>query len=131
MINFIMSNMETVKRRIKKPAITAIIIMVMLLIQETFIRHTIGHFLTKELFSSIGFCYMMGGLWYGKSLLLMLGRRPEDEYGEYYPEYFQLTIFRMALAATVGATVGAVCFGIDTLRIIMDKIKTVAEAKKA
>ena len=126
MINFIMSNIETVKRRIKKPAVTAIIIMVMLLIQETFIRHTIGRFLTKELFSSIGFCYMIGGLWYGKPLVFLIGRRPVDEDGEYYPEFFQLTVARLGFAVAVGATAGAVCFGIDTLRIIADKVKTVA-----
>lgn len=129
MINFIMSDMEIVKRRIKKPAITAIVIMVMLLIQETFIRHTIGHFLTKELFSSIGFCYMIGGLWYGRNLVFQIGQHPVNEYGEECLEHINVTAFRLGLAVVVGATVGAVFFGIDTLRIIIDKIKTVTEKK--
>lgn len=131
MINFIMSDMGIVRARIKKPAITAIVIMVMLLIQETFIRHTIGHFLTKELFSSIGFCYMIGGLWYGRNLVFQIGQRPvsDDEYEEERPEHINVTAFRLGLAVTVGATVGAVFFGIDTFRIIINKVKTVVEKK--
>ncbi|MBD5452636.1 MAG: hypothetical protein HDR25_08350 [Lachnospiraceae bacterium] len=129
MKNFIMSDMGTVRARIKKPAITAVIVMVLLFIQETFIRHTIGYFLTKELLSSIGACYMIGGLWYGKNLAYQMAQRPVDDEGEYYPEHVSTGAFRVGLAVAVGATVGAVCFGIDTLRIIAEKILIVIAKK--
>ena len=132
MKNFITSDIRAVKKRIVKPTITAIIIMVALLIQETFIRHTIGRFLTKELFSSIGFCYMAGGLWYGRALVFKIGQRPVTAYDEYQEEpleHINVTAFRVGLAVTIGARVGAVLFGIDTLRILIDKIKTFATQK--
>lgn len=132
MNKFLNSSMETVKKRIKKPAITAIAIMVMLLIQETFIRHTLGHFLTKELFGAIGFCFMMGGLWYGKNIVAEFGRRPvdiDDEEEEYRPENGTLTAFRWGLAVVIGGTVGAVYFAIDALRIIYMKVKAMADKK--
>lgn len=135
MSDFFNSSMETVKKRIKKPAITAIVIMVMLLIQETFIRHTLGHFLTKELISSIGFCFMLGGLWYGKNIVAQVGRKPvyfddEEEEEKYHSENISLTAFRWGLAVVIGGTVGAVFFAIDTLRIIYMKVKTIADKKK-
>lgn len=132
MINFITSDIETVKRRIVKPAITAIIVMILFLILEI-ANHNLIHFLTKELIQGIGGCYMMGGLWYGRNLIFQIGQRPvnvDDEYEEERPEHINVTAFRVGLAVTIGATVGAVFFGIDTLRIIIDKIR-IAAAKKA
>ena len=133
MINFIMSDMDMVRARIKKPAITAIIVMILFLILET-VNHNLVHFLTKELIEGIGGCYMFGGLWYGRNLVFQIGQRPVnvyDEYEEERPEHINVTVFRLGLAVAVGATVGAVFFGIDTLRIVIYKIKIIAEAKKA
>lgn len=125
MQNFIKSDIETVKIRVKKPAITAIIFFAALVINVIFVRHHVGYFLTHELFGSIVTSFMIGGLWYGKSIVSAAGRAPVDEETgeELHPGGVSGTTFRLAIAVAVGATVGAVFFAVDAVRVIYNMVK--------
>ena len=120
MQNFIKSDMETVRRRVRKPAITAILFFGALVINVIFFRGNVGYFLTHELFGSLVTSFMIGGLWYGKSVVAAAGRAFVDEETgeELHPGGVSGTTFRLALAVAAGATVGAVLFAVDAVRII-------------
>ena len=84
-----------------------------------------GYFLTHELLGSIVTSFMIGGLWYGKRVMAEVGRAPIDEETgeELHPGGFNGTAMRLAVAMLVGATVGAVFFAIDTIRLICGMVK--------
>lgn len=112
--------MGTVRQRIKKPTITAGIFFAALVLNVIFVRHYVGYFLTHELLGSIVTSFMIGGLWYGKSIVAEAGKAPidEDTGEELYPGGVSGSTFRLAMAVTAGATIGAVFFAIDTIRVI-------------
>lgn len=125
MQKFIKSDMETVRARVKKPAVTAIIFFMALVINVIFVRHHVGYFLTHELLGSIVTSFMIGGLWYGKSIVAEAGKAPIDEETgeELHPGGVSGTTFRLAMAVAAGATVGAVFFAIDTIRVIYNMVR--------
>lgn len=125
MTNFIKSDMETVKQRIKKPAVTAVVFFVAVVLYVIFERHHVGYFLAHELFGTIVTSFMVGGLWYGKSVVARAGRAPIDEATgeELHPGGFNGSMFRLAIAIAAGATVGAVFFAVDTVRVIYNKVR--------
>lgn len=125
MQSFIKSDMETVRARIKKPTITAILFFMALVINVIFVRHHMGYFFTHELLGSIVTSFMIGGLWYGKKIVAEAGKPPIDEETgeELHPGGVSGTTFRLALAVAVGATVGAVFFAIDAIRVIYNMVR--------
>lgn len=125
MMNFMKSDMETVGQRIKKPAITAGLFFAALVLNVIFVRHHVGYFLTHELLGSIGTSFMIGGLWYGKNIVAEVGRAPVDEETgeELHPGGVSGTTFRLAMAVAAGATIGAVFFAIDVIRLICGRVR--------
>ena len=119
MLPFMKSDIGTVRQRIRKPAITAGLFLGVLLLDVIFRQHRLGYFLTHELLGSIVTSFMIGGLWYGKRVMAEVGRAPiDEETGD-----FNGTAIRLAVAMLVGATVGAVFFAIDTIRLICGMVK--------
>ena len=125
MLPFMKSDIGTVRQRIRKPAITAGLFFGVLLLDVIFRQHRLGYFLTHELLGPIVTSFMIGGLWYGKRVMAEVGRAPIDEETgeELHPGGFNGTAMRLAVAMLVGATVGAVFFAIDTIRLICGMVK--------
>lgn len=125
MQDFIKSDMGTVRQRIKKPAVTAGIFFVAVVLYVIFERHHVGYFLTHELLGSIVTSFMIGGLWYGKSIVARAGEAPVDERTgeELHTGGISGSTFRLAVAVFAGATVGAVFFAVDMIRVIYSMVR--------
>ena len=124
MQNFIKSDLGTVGQRIRKPVITACLFFTAVVLNVIFNRGHVGYFLTNELLGSIGTSFMVGGLWYGKGVVARVAEAPidEDTGEELHPGGFNGTAFRIAIAIAAGATVGAVYFAVDTIRLLFGMV---------
>lgn len=124
MINFFKSDIETVKRRIKKPVIIASILM-LIIIGSAISQGNFGELIERELLQTITLYFMIGGVWYGRNLIVNAGKAPIDENtGEaYYSGDFNGSVWRWGIAITLGATVGAVMFFIDAIRLASAGLK--------
>lgn len=124
MMNFFKSNIETVKERIKKPIIIASVLMV-ILIGVVISQGNFAQLMKRELFQTIVLYFMIGGVWYGRHMIANAGRAPIDENTgeEYYPGGFMGTMWRWGCALVIGATVGAVMFFIDFIKLVYAGIK--------
>lgn len=126
MLGMLTSSMNEVKMRFKKPAIVAAIVLVVV-IGVVISQGNLGQLLSGELLQVLMFYFIVGGLWYGRYIVFFGAQAPIDENtGEpYYPGGFTGSMWRWAMALAFGATVGAVFFAIDAVRIIIDCIKNI------
>lgn len=126
MLGMLTSSMQEVKMRFKKPAIVAAIVLVVV-IGVVISQGNLGKLLSGELLQVLMFYFIVGGLWYGRYIVFFGAQAPIDENtGEpYYPGGFTGSMWRWAMALAIGATVGAVFFAIDAVRIIIDYVKNI------
>lgn len=131
MLNFFKCEMGTVKRRIKKPFIIATLVMVVI-IGVVISQGNLRQLLKNELFQTLTLYFVIGGIWYGKHIIAVLGKAPIDENTgeEYYPNGFSGSMFRWMIAIALGATVGAVMFFYDAVRVITNGIKGIVEKQQ-
>ena len=129
MSNFFKCDINIVKARVIKSTIIAgvfmAIIIGMIISQGNFIR-----FMRRgEWVQAIEIFFMIGGIRYGKNIIAAAGKAPIDENtGEpYYPGSFNGSIFRWLIAIALGATVGAVMFFIDVVRLASVGVKNIID----
>jgi len=123
--SLVVSDIEVVKARMKKPAIVSGIIMAiiigMIIYQGTFIS-----FIKRwEWVQAVLLFFIFGGVWYGRHIIANGGRAPVDEYtGERYcPGGFNGSLFRWLFSLAIGATIGTVMFFYDTVRVFIEWIR--------
>lgn len=128
MRNFFRCDIETVKARAKKPAIIAGVLIV-IIIGVIIAQGNFGHFISHwEWVQAIGIFFVIGGIGYGKHIIVAAGRAPINENtGEpYYPGGFNGSMFRWFIAIVLGATIGTVMFFIDAVRLASAGVKKLA-----
>lgn len=133
MMNFLRSDIEVVKERMKKPAIVSGVIMVVV-IGMIIYQGNFGSFIRRwEWVQAIGVFFVLGGIWYGRHITAAGAKAPVDEYTgeEYYPGGFNGSLFRWLFSLTIGTVIGTVMFVIDAVRVLVDYIRVfVAERQK-
>lgn len=132
MLNFLRSDMEVVKARMKKPAIISGAIMAVVIGMIIYQGNFISFIKRWEWVQAILLFFMFGGIWYGRHMIARGAKAPVDDYTgeEYYPGGFNGSLFRWLFSLAIGATIGAVMFFYDTVRVLIEYIKMIVNKSK-
>lgn len=125
MIEFFKSDIEVVKMRMKKPTIISGVIIAIIIGIIIYQGNFISFMKRWEWVQAVLLFFVFGGIWYGRHIIANGAKAPVDEYtGEvYYPGGFNGSLFRWLFSLAIGATVGAVMFCYDTVRVLIEWIR--------
>ena len=125
MFEFLRSDIEVVKERMKKPAIVSGIIMAVVVGMIIYQGNFISFIKRWEWVQAILLYFMLGGIWYGRHIIARGAKAPVDDYTgeEYYPGGFNGSLFRWLFSLAIGATIGAVMFLFDTVKVLLVYVK--------
>lgn len=126
MLNFLKSDIEVIRARMKKPMIISGVIIAILIGMIIYQGNFISFIKRWEWVQIIPLYFMFGGVWYGRHMIAAGAKAPIDDYTgeEYYPGGFNGSLFRWLFSLGVGATIGAVMFVYDTIRVLLFAIKS-------
>jgi len=132
MMNFLKSDIEVVKARMKKPAMVSGVI-VAIVIGMIIFQGNFGSFIRRwEWVQAIGLFFVLAGIWYGRHITAVGAKAPVDDYTgeEYYPGGFNGSLFRWLFSLTVGTIIGTVMFTIDVIKVLIFHARAFVEKKQ-